>query len=98
MVAGMQNEIALVMGVSARREAARAYLWREMNARGLFEHDGWRILETTRDMAGRTELVLRPVHTFLPSPEGLECIVEIHEDSFVDSHCEPASEQGATSA
>ena len=60
-----------------------------MNQRGLFERDGWRVVETMRSTASGTELVLRPLHLHLPSPEGLECVVEIDEDEAIDSRCEP---------
>lgn len=84
----MQSETGLANTFAIRREAARAYLWREMNARGLFERDGWRIVETTRETANGTELVMRPMHRALPAPEGLECVVEIREDEVIESHCE----------
>jgi len=85
----MENETALARTFAERRAEARAYLWREMNERGLFERDGWRVAETMRATVNGTELVLRPLHLHLPSPEGLECVVEIDEDEAIDSHCEP---------
>ena len=92
----MQSEIRLARSFAERRESARAYLWREMNARGLLQRDGWGIVEITRDTVDGTELVMRPIHRFLPSPDGLECVVEIHEeDEVVDSHCDPAIDGGA---
>jgi len=95
----MQTERILARTVAAKREAAEVYLWHEMNMRGLFADDGWSIVETTRETATGTELVLRPLHRFLPSPEGLECVVEIHEDThLIDAHCSPAAEATGPSA
>ncbi len=85
----MANEIDLAQTFAQRREEARAYLRREMEARGLREKDGWRIVETIRAMGARTELVMRPIHIHLPTPDGIECVVEIHENETIDSHCDP---------
>jgi hypothetical protein len=69
---------------------ARAHLWREMEARGLYERDGWKIVETVRPAMGGTELVMRPLHLRLTAPADLECVVTIDEDTTtVDSSCEP---------
>ena len=85
----MENEIHLARSFAAQCEEARAYLRREMRARGLRDEDGWRIAETLRSVGRRTELVMRPIHLHLPAPDGLECVVEIHENEAIDSHCEP---------
>lgn len=75
---------------SAHRAEAEAVLRRRMEARGLYERDGWRIAETTRDARQGTELVIRPIHLRHPSPDGLECVVWVRgEDGSVDVHCFP---------
>ena len=84
---GRENDLARTF--AERCTEARAYLRREMNARGLCEEDGWRIAETLRSVGTRTELVMRPIHLRLPAPENLECVVEIQENEIIDSHCEP---------
>ena len=67
---------------------ARATLRREMDQRGLTQDSGWRIAEFTREVEGRIELVMRPVHSRLAAPEGLECVVSIDEPrASVDSMC-----------
>ena len=85
----MESEHHLAHTFSARCTEARAYLRREMEAHGLNEKDGWRIAESTRVVGNRTELVMRPIHLHLPTPEGIECVVEIDEDESIESHCEP---------
>lgn len=87
-MAPIEDEI-LAAQFSARRAEAEAYLRREMEKLGLFERDGWSIGEVTRERGGGSELVLKPIHRTLPSPEGVECVVRIREDEpSVDSHCE----------
>lgn len=83
----MGNERHLAQTFAERCEEARAYLRREMDERGLLEKNGWRIIETIRATGTRTELVMRPVHLHLTSPDGLECIVEIDEDERIESNC-----------
>jgi hypothetical protein len=85
----MAPEDVIARTFAKRCEEARAYLRREMNARGLRVEDGWQIVETLRGDGRCTELVMRPIHLHLPWPEDLECVVEMHEDQFIDSHCEP---------
>jgi len=69
---------------------ARAYLRRHMEARGLYESDGWKIVETVRQADGGSELVMRPLHLRLNAPDDLECVVSIDEDSTaVDVDCTP---------
>lgn len=69
---------------------ARAHLWREMEARGLYERDGWRVVETTRASLGGSELVLRPLHLHKLAPQDLECVVSIDEDAkSIDMDCTP---------
>jgi hypothetical protein len=85
----MALEIDLAQTFAERCAQARAYLRREMEARGLREEDGWKIVETLRGDGSRTEVHMRPIHLRLLAPDGLECIVEMHEDEFIDSHCEP---------
>ena len=89
-------------GASARRDAllaatfsekcqqARDHLRREMEAAGLFEKDGWTIVETTRQVADGSEIVMRPLHRHLRAPEGMECVVRIDGgDSSIGLDCEP---------
>lgn len=69
---------------------ARAHLRRLMEERGLHERDGWKIVESVRQVQGATELVMRPLHLYEPAPDDLECVVAIHEQStLVDSSCTP---------
>jgi hypothetical protein len=69
---------------------ARAHLRREMNSRGLYESDGWKITESVRQIKGGSELVMRPLHLHKPAPDDLECVVSIDEDSSaVDMDCTP---------
>jgi hypothetical protein len=64
---------------STKCAQAEAQLWREMEALGLRKGDGWRIVELTRGVSGGTEMVMRPVHSTLTAPPGLECVVLIEE-------------------
>ena len=67
---------------------AREYLLREMEQAGLHVSEGWKIVETVRQVAGGSELVMRPLHLHKPSPPGLECVVKIDLDTAsIDSTC-----------
>ena len=80
----------LATALAEERANAESHLWREMFKRGLHKADGWRIVEFTRDADGGTEIVLRPLHLYLASPPGLECIVGlVGADGEVHSRCEP---------
>jgi len=69
-------------------DEARAALWKHMADRGLRKEEGWSIHEFTRQMDGRTELVMRPLHRHLPVPTDLECMCIIDEPgSNVSSEC-----------
>lgn len=82
------KEEVLFPEFAARCDEARASLRHHMTERGLHERDGWRIYEFTRDLNGRTELVLRPVHPSLSAPDDLECVCTIDEPgSQVSSDC-----------
>ena len=71
-------------------EEARAHLRKEMEARGLHERDGWKIVESTRPTAGGSELVMRPLHLHKLAPPDLECVVAIDEDATsIDVDCKP---------
>lgn len=74
---------------SQRCAAARVHLLGEMERLGMRERDGWRIAESTRNVTGGSELVMRPIHRVLPTPDGVECVVRIEESGVTDSHCEP---------
>ena len=65
--------------LSAKCEKAREALREHMARRGLLEGNGWKIYEFTRQVEGGTELVLRPVHAGLPSPDELECTCRLEE-------------------
>ena len=72
---------------------AHAYLQAEMQRLGLFEHDGWKIIQVTREGRGGTEMVLRPYHSKMAAPDGLECIVWVSAEPAVDSECAPAKSE-----
>lgn len=74
-----EHDLRVTQEFSAKCAEAEASLWREMEALGLRKSDGWRIIELTRGVHQGTEMVLRPVHSTLPTPEGLECVVLIEE-------------------
>lgn len=71
------EERALAEAFSRKCEEARRTLLEHMEARELYLADGWRIMETTRVRDGSAELVMRPIHRLLPTPDGLECVVAI---------------------
>ena len=80
----------LATALAEERTQAEAHLWREMEQRGLRKADGWRIVEFTRDADGGTEIVLRPLHLYLASPQGLECVVGLAgPHGEVHSRCGP---------
>ena len=64
---------------AARCEEARQALKKHMEERGLFARDGWRVHEFIRQAIGRTELVMRPIHSTLDAPDDLECVCAIDE-------------------
>ena len=59
-----------------RCDDARAFLRKHMTERGLHERDGWYIYEFTREVGGRTELAMRPIHPHLTPPD-IECVCKI---------------------
>ena len=76
--------------VIARIREAEAFLRAEMKKLGLLQEDGWSIAQSTRDVMGATEVVLRPMHLRKPAPEGLECVVRVHEvKPKVETECSP---------
>lgn len=84
------HDAALAVAFSERCAAARAHLRRQMETLGLRERDGWKIVETVRQAGGGSEVVMRPLHLHLASPDGLECVVRIDGDAHtIDGHCEP---------
>ena len=67
---------------------ARAYLLQQMEEAGLHAREGWKIVETMRQVVGGSELVMRPLHLHKPSPPDLECVVKIDLDTAsIDSTC-----------
>jgi hypothetical protein len=73
---------------SASCEDARDALLKHMTAHGLRLEDGWTIHEFTRQVEGRTELIMRPLHRQLPAPTNLECLCMIDEPGAkVGSEC-----------
>jgi hypothetical protein len=82
------RDVRVTKEFSAKCVEAHARLWREMEALGLRKSDGWRIVELTRGVHRGTEMVLRPVHSTLSAPDGLECVVLIEEHGYaVHSVC-----------
>jgi hypothetical protein len=67
-------------------DEARKALRGHMVRHGLGEDSGWRIYEFTREVDGRTELVMRPVHSHLNPPSKLECKCTIHQEELTVSH------------
>lgn len=83
----------LATALAEERARAEAHLWSEMEKRGLRKADGWRIVEFTRDAGGGTEIVLRPLHLYVASPLGLECVVGlVAADGEVHSRCAPGDD------
>ena len=69
---------------------ARIYLRRQMEELGLHERDGWKIVETVRQVAGGSQLVMRPLHLRLAAPPDLECVVALDlASTTIDSNCAP---------
>ena len=83
------DDSRLAAAFAAKCEEARATLRAHMERRGLTEKGGWRITESVRHRAGRTEMVLRPIHLRLDPPEDLECVVTIDEPGLgIETRCE----------
>lgn len=83
----MADEL-LVREFSAKVAAAREQLLAHMRAAGLRLEDGWRIAEELRQLDGRTELTLWPVHRLHVAPEELRCVVMIDEPAeAIDMDC-----------
>lgn len=81
----------LAKALAEERTKAEQHLWREMEKHGLTKADGWRIVEFTREAQGGTEIVLRPLHLYLPSPPGLECVVGVMDrPGGIQSECAPS--------
>ena len=83
------HDHAVATRFSRACEEARQHLRREMERLGLHADEGWRIHESVRAVQGGSELVLRPIHLYHPSPAGIECIVAIDETSEIETQCEP---------
>jgi len=81
----------IALAFSERRDLARAHLLREMAAQGLTERNGWKVVESVRQAASGTELVLRPLHLHDDSPAGLECVVKVREADGAIDHDYPAA-------
>lgn len=89
-----QKDRDFAVRFSARRAEAEAHLRRAMEARGLHAHDGWRIVETTRDARDGTELVIRPIHRIHTPPPDLECVIWVQtDDGTIDVRC-PSDQEG----
>ena len=83
--------VSLSRELTHARLRAQEQLWAEMEKLGLRLDDGWSITELTREVRGGTLIVMRPMHLRLPSPEGVECVVAIVEDSAeIRTHCSGA--------
>lgn len=74
-----EHDVRIAKEFAAKCAEAEGRLWREMEALGLRKGDGWRIVELTRGVHRGTEMVLRPVHSTLTPPDGLECVILIEE-------------------
>ena len=83
------SDADLAAQFSSKMRHAHEYLRSEMERLHLSEDDGWKIIEVTRERGGGTEMVLRPYHSRLAAPEGLECIVWVSVEPIVDSECAP---------
>ena len=87
---GELNIAALSAQFAEKLKEAHSYLREEMKKLGLHEHDGWRIAEVIRECSGGSELVLRPVHSRLEAPHGLECVVWfVEQPAHVGAECLP---------
>ena len=84
----IKTEDGLADAFSRKCDEARRTLLGHMEARGLRLADGWRVMETTRIRDGAAELVMRPIHRFLPTPDDLECVVTIHTPPSWDVNLE----------
>lgn len=90
---GQRNIPVLSAKFGEKLREARAYLRSEMDKLGLLEAHGWRIAEVVRECEGGSELVLRPIHSKLDAPAGLECVVWfIRQPARVGAECAPAIE------
>ena len=84
------TDAAVEKAFAERYAAALTHLRAQMDALGLHQSKGWRISETTAEAIGGFRLILRPIHSRLPSPEGIECIVWIDEGGrTAHAECEP---------
>ena len=87
----MDRDALLGTAFKARHAHAREHLANEMTRLGLLASEGWRIHEFTRHVDGKIELVMRPIHSRLASPEGLECVICIDEPAMkVEASCHDA--------
>jgi hypothetical protein len=83
-----RDDAYLATQFAMKRHEARVMLRKHMQDRGLLERDGWNIAEVVRQREGKTELVMRPIHLRLPSPDDLECVVAIDDaGSRIESEC-----------
>ena len=69
----------LSIELTRRCEAARNYMFGEMMRLGLTLEAGWRLADKVRHVEGRSEIVIWPIHTSFPSPDGMECVVSVNE-------------------
>ena len=69
----------LSVAFAAKCDEARKALRKRMSEHGFSETAGWRVYEFTRQVEGRTELVMRPMHRELTAPAELECACIIDE-------------------
>jgi hypothetical protein len=63
-----KEDEVLAAALRARIVAAKARLAAKMQADGLKESAGWRVLEELRSTPTGTEFVFRPIHLKMPSP------------------------------
>jgi hypothetical protein len=84
----LNNDAAVSSEFAQQLRAAHDRLSDEMQRNGLLARDGWKIAQHTRDVTDGSELVLRPLHTQLGTPSGMECIVRVAEGgSVIEREC-----------
>lgn len=87
------HDARLAANLSEQISKAEALLWVEMGRLGLARKDGWKVSESMRDVEGGCEVVLRPIHLYMPAPPGLECVARVIErDGSVLIKCNRAGD------
>ena len=80
--------MSLSRALTAARLRAQDFLWAEMTKLGMRREDGWSIAEFTRETRGGMQILMRPMHMHLPSPERMECVVAfVEETAAIHAQC-----------